>query len=93
MLRFSSFPLADDAFFSLDRLRLQICRSLGFEPVLDKRGNVAKILVRECTPLVVCPSYHVQTSGSESNEVHSVTFDEQKSDVEYAQLLWDLASS
>jgi len=28
-------------------LRLQICRSLGFEPVIDKEGNLLKILVRE----------------------------------------------
>ncbi|KAF8507273.1 hypothetical protein JB92DRAFT_2815488 [Gautieria morchelliformis] len=57
-------------------LRLQICRSLGFEPVLDEAGTVIKMLVR-----------------SESNEVHSVRLDDHKSDVEYTQLFWDLASS
>ena len=40
----------------LRRLRLQICRSLGFEPVIDKNGNVIKILVREYPPLRL---YHV----------------------------------
>ncbi|GJJ12196.1 hypothetical protein Clacol_006437 [Clathrus columnatus] len=57
-------------------LRLQICRNLGFEPVLDNNNNVVKILVR-----------------SESMDVHSVVFEKNKSNIEYTQLLWDLALS
>lgn len=32
-------------------------------------------------------------SGADSGDVHCVTFDQPKSDDEYAQLLWNLASS
>lgn len=29
------------------RLKLQICRSLGFEPILDSNNNIIKVLVRK----------------------------------------------
>lgn len=60
--------------------------------MLDKTRNVVKILVREYSVLCPCRFAH-QMLGSESNEVHSVKLDGQKSDAEYTQLLWDLASS
>ncbi|KAF8520211.1 hypothetical protein BU17DRAFT_89209 [Hysterangium stoloniferum] len=72
---FENMDVTSDHELDSTALRLQICRSLGFEPILDKHGNVAKILVR-----------------SESNEVHSVTFDGHQSDAYYTQMLWDLAS-
>ncbi|KIJ44143.1 hypothetical protein M422DRAFT_47619 [Sphaerobolus stellatus SS14] len=67
--------VASDHDLDSTALRLQICRSLGFEPVM-KDGNVVKILVR-----------------SESNEVHTVSFKDGKSEQDHTQLLWELASS
>jgi len=72
---FENMDVTSDHELDSTALRLQLCRSLGFEPILDKQGNVAKILVR-----------------SESNEVHSVTFDGRHSDAYYTQMLWDFAS-
>ncbi|KAJ7489874.1 hypothetical protein B0H11DRAFT_1859894 [Mycena galericulata] len=58
-------------------LRLQIYKSLGFHPVVDKNGNLAKMLVRS-------------QSGP---DVHVVNFSDGKTDFEYTQLLWKLACS
>ncbi|KAJ7285676.1 hypothetical protein C8J57DRAFT_1285518 [Mycena rebaudengoi] len=57
-------------------LRLQIYKGLGFEPILDKHGNVTRMLVR-----------------SQSGDIHAVDFNDGKSDFEYTELLWKLASS
>jgi len=58
-------------------LRLQIYKSLGFHPVIDKHGDLAKMLVRS-------------QSGP---DVHVVDFSDGKTDFEYTQLLWKLACS
>ncbi|KAF4614710.1 hypothetical protein D9613_003237 [Agrocybe pediades] len=57
-------------------LRLAIYKGIGFEPILDKNGNLHKMLVR-----------------AQSGDLHSVDFTTGKTDVEYTQLLWKLASS
>jgi len=58
-------------------LRLAFYRGLGFEPVMGKDGRIAKMIVR----------------SPDSVDGHVVTFDDGKSDKEYADLLWKLASS
>ncbi|KIM80819.1 hypothetical protein PILCRDRAFT_822098 [Piloderma croceum F 1598] len=58
-------------------LRLQIYKGMGFEPVADKEGRLSKMLVR-----------------AQSGDVHCVSFDEDaKSNTDYTELLWKLASS
>ncbi|KAJ7738509.1 hypothetical protein DFH07DRAFT_752490 [Mycena maculata] len=58
-------------------LRLQIYKGLGFHPVVDKDGNLVKMLVRS-------------QSGS---DLHVVDFNDGKTDFEYTRLLWKLACS
>ncbi|KAF7363297.1 putative kinetochore protein spc24 [Mycena sanguinolenta] len=57
-------------------LRLEIYKGLGFEPVPDKHGNIAKMLVR-----------------GQSGDIHVVDFNDGRTDLESAQLLWKLACS
>ncbi|KAJ6455745.1 hypothetical protein C8R45DRAFT_586609 [Mycena sanguinolenta] len=57
-------------------LRLEIYKGLGFEPVPDKHGNIAKMLVR-----------------GRSGDIHVVDFNDRRTDIESAQLLWKLACS
>lgn len=68
-------------------------KGLGFEPIMDKGG---RMLVRELLyahvlrPNVIL----IVPTGAESGDVHCVTFDDRrKSDAEYANELWKLASS
>ncbi|KAI0336328.1 hypothetical protein GY45DRAFT_1291007 [Cubamyces sp. BRFM 1775] len=71
----SSDPAAEHE-LDATALRLAMYKGLGFEPIVDKEGRIAKVLVR-----------------ANSGDVHCVTFDRHRSDAEYTQLLWKLASS
>lgn len=81
------------------RLRLAMYKGLGFEPILDKSGVVTKMLVRTChsvSDLCVIKRKTLTLalhSGSESGDIHPVSFTDGKSDFEYAHLLWSLAES
>ncbi|KAG5651778.1 hypothetical protein H0H81_007417 [Sphagnurus paluster] len=57
-------------------LRLRMYEGMGFQPALDKDGNVVKMIVR-----------------AHSQDMHVVPLDQHKTDFEYSQLLWKLASS
>lgn len=79
------------------RLKLQIYKGMGFEPVADKDGRLSKMLVRAC----LCSRSQIKlqltilaAAGAQSGDVHCVSFDDaRKSSTDYAQLLWKLASS
>ncbi|KZV90433.1 hypothetical protein EXIGLDRAFT_750658 [Exidia glandulosa HHB12029] len=58
-------------------LKLELIRGMGFEPITDKDGRVKKVLVRSLL----------------SNEIHSVSLDDGKSDEEHTQLLWQYATT
>ncbi|KAF5387130.1 hypothetical protein D9615_001847 [Tricholomella constricta] len=57
-------------------LRIRMYKGMGFEPVLDKDGELVKMLVR-----------------AQTGDAHVVPLDGRKTDFEYSQLLWKLASS
>ncbi|KAJ7090041.1 hypothetical protein C8R43DRAFT_1050445 [Mycena crocata] len=57
-------------------VRLKFYKQLGFEPVLNKHGNVDKMLVR-----------------ARSGDVYPLDFNDEKTDMEYTQLLWKLVCS
>lgn len=72
-------------------------KGLGFEPIMGKDGHMTKVLVRTCSflfrYLLGAIFMNFSTSGSETGDVHCVTFENGKSDRDYAELLWKLASS
>lgn len=67
---------------------------MGFEPIIDKDKSISKMLVRAWIFLVgVMCIPDGRTSGSQSGDIHTVDFTTGKTDLEYTQLLWKLASS
>jgi len=57
-------------------LRLALYKGLGFTPIVDRDGEVTKMLVQ-----------------SQSGDLHTIDFRTGKSEFEYTQLLWKIASS
>jgi kinetochore protein Spc24, fungi type len=76
-------------------LRLQIYKGLGFEPVIDKRGNMTKMLVSMYSSIVpfIFLMQEIFSSDAQSGDIHSVEFTGEKTNLEYTQLLWKLAAS
>jgi kinetochore protein Spc24 len=67
---------------------------MGFEPIADKDGRLSKMLVRKLPVNPVAVRFDNSYLGAQSGDVHCVSFDEgRKSNTDYTELLWRLASS
>lgn len=69
-----------------DRLRLEIWRAMGFEPIVDSSGRLVKMIVRAWADDSCLASAHLQP-GTRSGDVHCIEGKEDGREV------WQLAAS
>ncbi|KAG6844723.1 hypothetical protein H0H87_004343 [Tephrocybe sp. NHM501043] len=74
-------------------LRSRMYTKLGFESILDKKGDLIKVLVRMNHFNRGSKAKANSISGAQSGDVYVVPIDEHKSNFEKSRVLWKLASS
>lgn len=70
-----------------DRLGLEIWRAMGFEPIVDSNGRLAKMIVRAWTDLFSFFDTHLR-AGTRSGDVHCI-----EGKAEDGREAWQLAIS
>lgn len=74
-------------------LRLALYKGMGFEPIMDRDGRMSKMLIRKFRDPSLFALRLKITLGAQHGDVHSMSFDGNKTYYEYAHELWKLASS